>query len=146
MTAPLALLAWAWLLAAPPATPAAPPAPAPSLRCTCTYADEPVVVDVTPTAEPYRVEAVPVGARFAFKAVWVTEPADRAGLNLYAYHRTKTGDVLLGEVKLRPPYPIVPPQADGVASDVPYGFTGLHLVYEPDLHRELRFWCEWVRP
>ena len=138
---PLVLLAGAWLLLG--TVPPSPASPAPSapggLHCTCTYADEPVVVDVRPTTDPYRVEAVPVGRRFAFRAVWVAEPADQAALTLTVFHRAKDGDVPLTQVKLVPPYP-----AAGV--EARYGFTGLHLVYEPDLGSELGFWCAWVTP
>lgn len=136
---PIVLLALVGLLAgAPPAEPAAAAAP-PWVRCTVTYADLPVVVDVRPTTDPYRVEAVPVGTRFAFRAVWVAEPAGQAALDLTVFHTTKDGDVPLTQVKLVPPFPEAAP-------DARYGFTGLHLVYEPDLGSELRFWCAWGRP
>lgn len=142
------LLAGAWLLAgAPPATTAVPPAPAPSLRCTVTYADEPVVIDVRPTTDPYRVQAVPVGRRFAFRAVWMAEPAERAALDLTVLHVTKGGDVPLAQVKLVPPYPDASADAPSTSLGAGrYGFTGLHLVYEPDLGSELRFWCAWGNP
>ncbi len=134
---PIALLALVGLIAgAPPAEPAAAAEP-PWVRCTCAYADEPVVVDVRPTTDPYRVKAVPVGTRFAFRAVWVAEPPGQAALDLTVFHTTEGGDVPLAQVKLVPPYPTV-------SSDAPYGFTGRHLVYEPDLGSELRFWCAWV--
>jgi len=108
------------------------------LRCTCTYADEPVIVDVAPSADPYHVVAVPVGRRFAFRAVWLKE-AGREVLELVAYHATKAGDVPLTQVTYRAPFP-------PVAAEAPFGFTGLHRVYEPDLGSELTFWCAWGAP
>lgn len=125
---PLVLALLACLLPLEPAPVAA--------RCTLTYADEPVVVDVRPTTDPYRVKAVPVGRRFAFRAVWVAAPAHQAALDLTVFHVTKDGEVPLTQVKLVPPYPEVAPEAR-------FGFTGLYLVYEPDLGSELRFWCAW---
>ena len=110
----------------------------PALRCTCAYADEPVTVDVTPTADPYAVAAVPVGRRFAFRAVWLREPGHEV-LDLTAFHATKTGNVPLLQVKVPAPFP----EAEAGA---PFGFTGLHRVYEPDLGGELTFWCGRVTP
>ena len=120
------------------------PAPArvsrpPVLSCTCTYGGESTVLTVEPTAAPYRVEAVPIGARFLFKAVWVTEPAGEARVDLTVYQARKDGPAVpLHESRYRPPYPV--PGAGGKG-----GFTGLQLVYEPDLSAELLFECDWRR-
>jgi hypothetical protein len=111
----------------------------PALRCTCGSGGEVVTRDFPLARDPYRVEAVPVGRRFSFKAVWTEGSPATAGVNLYAYHQKKTGPVLLAEVKYRPPYPVIPGRAL-------HGFTGAHYVYEPDTGAEMTFHCAWVTP
>ena len=116
----------------------APPAPA-TLDCTCVHTGEVTVVHVTPTVDPYRVEAIPIGTRFLFKAVWTSGPDDEAAISLYTYHPTKDGPLPLTELKFRPPWPTAP-------TGTRYGFTGLQTVYEPSVAGDLQFWCAWVRP
>jgi len=113
--------------------------PALTLRCTCGSGGEVVTRDFPPAVDPYRVEPVPVGRRFSFKAVWLEGSPATAGISLYAFHEKKSGPVLLTEVKYRPPYP-------RTESRVLHGFTGAHYVYEPDTGAEMTFHCAWVTP
>ncbi len=124
--------------AAPAFAADAQPAPV-AMDCTCVYTGEVTVVHVTPTRDPYHVEAVPIGTRFLFKAVWTAGPDDQAAINLYTYHPTNDGPLPLTELKFRPPWPAVPAGSR-------YGFTGQQVVYEPSVAGDLQFWCDWVRP
>jgi hypothetical protein len=116
------------------AAPAVAGPPAPLLECTFTYGGEATVLDAGPTADPYRVAAVPIGRRFAARVVWSAGPDDQAAIAVYVYHPTADGPLLLAETKYRPPWPVA-----GAGSR--NGFTGLHTVYEPDVAGELQWWC-----
>ena len=87
-------------------------------------------LEFTATPSPYTVKAVDVAGRFAFKAIYLREPARARAISLYAYERTDAGDRLIQEGKYAPPFAL---RADG--------FTGRQLVYSRD-QRELEYWCE----
>jgi hypothetical protein len=129
-------------LAAACATPIASartPPPANEIACTLTSGGETTVVKVRPTAEPYRVEAVKVGSRFLFKAVWTDGPDDEAAVSIMVHHPAKDGPLPLHQLKYTPPWPATPPGAR-------YGFTGRQVVYEPSVAADLQYWCDWVKP
>jgi hypothetical protein len=121
--------------------PASPPAPeAPSwLECTYSASNETHSVRVEPTSDPYGVKELDVGGRFAVKFVYVTSPADTAGLRIYAYELGDGGPVLLHEAKYRAPFAPGPPHGRNE-------LTGRQLVYDRPLGRELAYSCARVRP
>lgn len=132
-----ALLAFLVGEAKTPALSAEPVPRATVLRCTFCYSGERITRDFPAAEDPYRVEAIPLGKQFTFKAVWTEGPPHIAGVSLYVYRSTKRGPRLVTEASYRPPYPVAPPGAF-------HGFTGLHFVYEPGMESEMTFYCGWV--
>jgi len=125
---------------AAPRQPASTPAPAQThLECTYSTNGDTRTFVVEPTRDPYRVAPVGAGERFALKVVYVTEPADVAGVRIYAYEVDAGGPVLLHEGK----YPL--PLAGGAARGR-FEFTGREFVYERELGRELAYACSWIKP
>jgi hypothetical protein len=106
-----------------------------SLTCTTLYGGEATSVSVAPTSDPYSVAPQQLGERFAWRAVYVTEPADQATLSIYAYALTDDHPTLIHEAKYQPPYP----RGDNGT----HGFTGLQSVYEARNGGELQYWCAW---
>jgi len=105
----------------------------PLVDCVVRYASTSRQVQVHPAKQPYEVQAVEVGERFAFKTVFRESPRAAASISLSVYAREASGDELLHQVKYLPPYPAVPASAA-------YGFTGHQFVYSRS-GRELEFWC-----
>jgi hypothetical protein len=141
--AQLGLLAFAALASvscAAPRQPARAPAPPrPHLECTYSASGDTRTIVVTPTSDPYGVAPVEAGERFALKVVYVTEPADVAGVRIYAYEVEAGGPVLLHEGKY--PLPVAGGSAPGRVE-----FTGREFVYEHELGRELAYSCAWITP
>lgn len=111
---------------------AVPPALAGSVACHIDYGGETSTLVAPPVAYPYTVKAVPFGSHFLFRIVVRAQPADLASVKIYAYVDRDDGPAPIHQATH--PWP---PQVAG-----PWGFTGLHHVYEPIRDSELRYWCE----
>lgn len=109
-------------------------APAGAVACHYTYGGETRTLLARPTASPYAVQGVAVGSYFRFRVVLQGTPADLASLKVYTYADRDDGPLLIHQASF--PYPL---HADAAA---PYGFSGLHFVYEPLRDGELQYWCE----
>ena len=108
------------------------PAHAASVACHLTYGGETRIVEATPTADPYTAPTVSIGSYFRLRIVFRTQPADLAGIKLYAYADRDEGPSLIHQAT----YPYPPPPA------AVHGFSGLNFVYEPLRDGELQYWCE----
>lgn len=104
-------------------------------RCTFVYGGTEESHVIEPTSAPYTPTPIPIGERFAFRAVYMTQPRDITSLNLYVYSKNDAELVLLQQLKYRPPYP----RAGSKSRD---GFTGRQFLYTPE-DRELEYWCAW---
>lgn len=102
------------------------------LECHIQYADTLQMHVVSAAANPYAVPSLSVHGRFDFRAVYVTEPSDLAGLNIYVYQTSDSRHALIHQLALRPPYP--------VRGDRRFGITGLNFLYD-ERARELQYWC-----
>jgi hypothetical protein len=113
-------------------------APAGALRCTFVYGGTEQTQDFAVTKDPYTAVPVSIADRFAFKAVYLREPADLASVNLYAYAHVEGSSelTLLHQTKYRAPYP------SARHDDARYEFTGRHYAYSA-AGRELEYWCTW---
>jgi len=109
-------------------------APAAAVACHYTYGGETRTLLARPTAVPYAEKGVEVGSYFRFRVVFQEAPADLASLKVYTYADFDEGPVLIHQASY--PYPL--PGGAGA----PYGFSGLHFVYEPARDGELQYWCE----
>lgn len=87
-----------------------------------------------PVSSPYAVKGIQVGSYFNFRVVFQNRPADLASVKVYTYADRAEGPVLIHQATYS--YPPVSGHA------APYGFTGLHFVYEPMHDSELKYWCE----
>ena len=105
----------------------------PQVVCRYSYGGESWSLVAAPVPSPYDVRPVAVGSYFKFRIVFQTHPADLASIKVYVYADRDSSDAPLHQVTYR-----YPPPADAGA---PYGFTGLHRVYEPVRDGELEYWC-----
>jgi hypothetical protein len=103
-----------------------------TLECHIQYADTLQTHVVGATSNPYAVPSLDVEGRFEFRAVYVTEPTDLAGLNIYVYQTGTPTHALIHQLKLQPPY--------GTSGKRRFGITGLHLLYD-ERAREVQYWC-----
>jgi len=106
-------------------------APAPRLECTFESGGDTKTLRIEPAPDPYRVPEIPAGDRFALKFVYVTTPADLAGLRVYAFQVNDGEPVIVHEAKYSPPF-----------SARREGFTGRQLVYDRE-GGELAYACSW---
>ena len=102
--------------------------------CQYTYGGETKSLRAEPVDSGYTVDSIAVGSFFQFRVVFRNRPADRAAIKVYTYAGRDDGPVLIHQATY--PYP---PRS----SSSPYGFTGLHYVYEPERDAELQYWCAW---
>jgi hypothetical protein len=120
------------LLGALCATPArASPA---AVACHVTYGGETRTLSARPVPSPYPVRGVAIGSYFHVRLVLQDAPAEHAALKVYTYADRDDGPVLIHQATF--PYPPAPGRR------APYGFSGLHFVYEPLRDGELQYWCE----
>ena len=110
------------------------PARAETVVCHYTYGGETRRLVAAPVESAYSVGVVEVGSYFRFRVVFQNRPADLAVIKAYAYADTDDGLVLIHQGT----YPYPPARHLS-----PYGFTGLHHVYEPVTDGEMQYWCEW---
>ena len=108
------------------------PAHAANVACHLTYGGETRVVSAQPTTAPESIAPVAIGSYFLFRIVLRQEPADLAGIKLYAYADRDEGPTIIHQAT----YPYPPPAA------TVHGFSGLNFVYEPVRDGELQYWCE----
>jgi hypothetical protein len=102
--------------------------------CHYTYGGIRQQLAAKPVSSPYAVKGIKVGSYFHFRVVFQNSPADVASVKVYTYSERDDDLVLIHQATF--PYP-------PVASDVsPYGFSGLHFVYEPMRDGELQYWCQ----
>ena len=64
-----------------------------TVACHLTYGGETRLVEAAPSVSPYAVAPVAIGSYFLFRIVFRTEPADLAGIKLYAYADRDGGPV-----------------------------------------------------
>ena len=102
--------------------------------CHYTYGGETKSLRAEPVGSAYTVDSIAVGSYFRFRVVFRNRPTDLASIKVYTYADRDDGPVLIHQATY--PYPPRP-------SRPPYGFTGLHYVYEPVRDGELQYWCEW---
>lgn len=106
-------------------------AQAQTVTCHVTYGGETRQFAAGPTTTPLTVPTFEVGSYFLFRLVFEA----RSAIKTYVYADSTDKD--------SPPRPLHqaifpwPPPVTG-----PYGFSGLHFVYEPVRDGELEYWCE----
>ncbi|MDA0191724.1 MAG: hypothetical protein OSW77_15820 [Proteobacteria bacterium] len=110
------------------------PAWAAAVACHVTYGGETHTLPARPVSSPYPVRGVAIGSYFHFRPVLQDAPAEHAALKVYTYADRDDGPVLIHQATF--PYPPAP------GGRAPYGFSGLHHVYEPLRDGELQYWCE----
>lgn len=110
------------------------PAAAETVACHYTYGGETRTVVAQPAKSPYPVPSIQVGSYFRFRVTLQTAPSDLGSIKIYTYADRDDSPVLIHQATY--PYP----PAGGAGK--PYGFTGLHFVYEPLRDGELQYWCE----
>jgi hypothetical protein len=108
------------------------PTHAANVACHLTYGGETRVVSAQPTTAPESIAPVAIGSYFLFRIVFRQEPADLAGIKLYAYADRDEGPTIIHQAT----YSYPPPAA------TVHGFSGLNFVYEPVRDGELQYWCE----
>ena len=109
-------------------------ASAEQVTCHYTYGGETKVITALPVKSPYGVTGTRVGSYFLFRIVFQNEPAESASIKIYTYVDRDEGPALIHLAYF--PYPPNNPAA------APYGFSGLHFVYEPVRDSELQYWCD----
>ncbi len=105
---------------------------APHLRCEVGYGGRTRIVEASPQADPYGIQAEDIDGRFRFKAVVIGSGGAIDYVKVYVYYQADTQPVLLHEARYLPPYP---------AASGPYALTGLNFLYAPGLERELQYGC-----
>lgn len=105
---------------------------APHLRCEVGYGGRTRIVEASPQADPYDIQAQDIDGRFRFKAVVVGSNGAVDYVKVYVYYQAESQPILLHEARYQPPYPV----ANG-----PYALTGLNFLYAPGLERELQYGC-----
>jgi hypothetical protein len=101
--------------------------------CHYTYGGETKLLAALPVKSPYAVTSIRVGSYFLFRLVFQNEPAESASIKVYTYVDRDEGAALIHQASF--PYP------PAVNAASPYGFSGLHFVYEPVRDSELQYWC-----
>ena len=104
----------------------------PLLRCEVSYAGVVHSVVARPVSDPYPVESVTIGERFAFKAVMVGSDAKLERIVLYVYAGAPSRLVMIQEAKYLPPFRTAPQ---------PYSLTGQQRLYAGPMERELIYNC-----
>ena len=113
--------------------PGAAAAKAEKVACYYTYGGETKVITAVPAKSPYPLTGIRVGSYFQFRIVFQNDPIESASIKVYTYVDRNEGPTLIHQASF--PYPPLNPAA------APYGFSGLHFVYEPVRDSELQYWC-----
>lgn len=106
---------------------------APLLRCEIKQAESVRVLDFTPVADPYTVEAIDIEGRFRFKAVVIGDTRQIDYIKLYVYDKAKRQPVLVHQATYLAPV--------ATSGSVSSALTGVNYVYSPRLERELQYSC-----
>jgi len=94
-----------------------------------------VTLEAAPTTDPYAVQAVAVGKRFAFKAVVLQRGDQVDSITLSTYDTDlPEAPVMLHQVVYTPPFQ---------GNEQLPSLTGWQRVYASGLGREMRFGCAW---
>lgn len=101
--------------------------------CHYTYGGETKLLTALPVKSPYAVTSIRVGSYFLFRLVFQDKPAESAAIKVYTYVDRDEVPTLIHQASF--PYP--PP----AGMTAPFGFSGLHFVYEPVRDSELQYWC-----
>lgn len=109
-------------------------ASAEKVTCHYTYGGETKAITALPAKSPYTVTGARVGSYFLFRIVFQNEPAESASIKIYTYVDRDEGPALIHLANF--PYP------PNNSAATPYGFSGLHSVYEPVRDSELQYWCD----
>ena len=109
-------------------------ASAEQVLCHYTYGGESKTLAALAVASPYAVKAIDIGSFFHFRVVFQNQPADIASIKVYTYADRGDGPLLIHQAAF--PYPPT------TRAGAPYGFSGLHSIYEPVRDGELQYWCE----
>jgi len=104
------------------------------VTCHYTYGGITQQLASKPVSSPYQVKGIEVGSYFHFRVVFQNSPADIASVKVYTYTERDDGLLLIHQGTF--PYP------PATSDDAPYGFSGLHFVYEPMRDGELQYWCQ----
>ncbi|HEX6733175.1 MAG TPA: hypothetical protein VF096_00065 [Azonexus sp.] len=107
-------------------------AQAESVVCHVTYGGATQRIEAPPVDSPYGVGATRIGSFFLFRIVFRRQPADLAGIKVYAYADRDGGPSLIHQGSYA--YPVRNAAVDG--------FSGRQFVYEPLRDSELQYWCE----
>ena len=105
---------------------------APVLRCDVSYAGVAHSVVASPVPDPYPVESVAIGERFAFKAVMVGTDAKLERIVVYGYAGAPSRLAMIQEAKYLPPFRSAPQ---------PHSLTGEQRLYAGPMERELTYHC-----
>src|SRR5580765_2379115 len=73
-----------------------------AVRCHIIYGGEDFAVNAPAVTDPYTVDSQKIGRYFAYRAVYVAEPARYAAVSLYLYSTFSGENVLIHEAK----YPV----------------------------------------
>lgn len=114
-------------------TPAGHAAP---VLCHYTYGGETRTLVTPAVSSPYAVKAIDIGSFFHFRVVFQNKPADIASIKIYTYADRDDGPLLIHQA--------IFPYLQARRGGTPYGFTGLHFVYEPMRDGELQYWCQFA--
>ena len=106
-----------------------------SVVCHYTYGGETKSLRAEPVRSGYTIDSIAVGSYFRYRVVFRNEPADLAAIKVYTYADRDDGPVLIHQATYS-----YPPRT---SKKTPYGFSGLHHLYEPVRDGELQYWCEW---
>jgi len=103
------------------------------VRCHVIYGGEEFAAVAEPASDPYAVRGQRIGRYFEFKVAYITTPAEFSALSVYVYSTVSGESILIHQAK----FPV------GIGNGAaPWGFTGMHSVYEPSKSSELQYWCE----
>lgn len=103
------------------------------VACYYTYGGETKTLTAFPVDSPYSVGDIAVGSYFRFRLVFQDQPIEMAAIKVYTYADRDEGPVLIHQASF--PYP------PAIEASSPYGFSGLHFIYEPVRDGELQYWC-----
>lgn len=103
-----------------------------SVACHVTYGGETQLIEAQPVDSPYGVGTTRIGSYFLFRIVFRRQPAELAGIKLYAYADRDSGPSLIHQASYA--YPASQASVGG--------FSGRQFVYEPLRDGELQYWCE----
>jgi hypothetical protein len=106
---------------------------APRLRCSLNQGGLSQVVEFSPVADPYGVEAIEINGRFRFKAVVIGDARQVEYIGLYSYYQADGRWVLLHEAKYSAPTAAADPTAAAL--------TGQNSLYAPGYEREFQYGC-----